>query len=110
MAAPMSKADAAAGPVLAHLNKLRAGKVEVHVKAMGSAPALRQPRFTIDGCKKFSKLIMYLKEALKLETIYVYCNDAFEPSPDERLSDLQRCFGSSGNKLNISYAGEQAFN
>lgn len=48
--------------VRAHLDGLRQGKVEVHVKAMGSAPALRQPRFTIDGSKRFSKLTSYLKD------------------------------------------------
>lgn len=29
------------------------------------------------------------QDALKLETLYVYCNDAFEPSADEFLADLQ---------------------
>jgi hypothetical protein len=48
--------------VRAHLDRQRQGKVEVNVKAMGSAPALRQPRFTIDGTKKFSKLTSYLKD------------------------------------------------
>lgn len=95
--------------VRAHLDRQRQGKVEVNVKAMGSAPALRQPRFTIDGTKKFSKLTSYLKEALKVETLYVYCQDAFEPSPDECLADLFKCFG-SGNRLNISYSSDQAFN
>lgn len=49
------------------------------------------------------------QDTLKLEMLYVYCNDAFEPSPDEYLADLQKCFG-TGNKLSISYSGEQAFN
>ena len=49
--------------VRAHLDRQRQGKVEVNMKAMGSAPALRQPRFTIDGTKKFSKLTSYLKDS-----------------------------------------------
>ncbi|CAE8611599.1 unnamed protein product [Polarella glacialis] len=111
-----------------------AGKVEIHVKeessvcttscrghlsaepacrdcllqAIGSTPTLRQPRFTIDGAKKFGELVLFLKGALKLEVLHVYCSDAFEPAPDESLADLRRCFG-VGNRLSVSYSGEQAF-
>ena len=53
--------------VRAHLDRQRQGKVEVNVKAMGSAPALRQPHFTIDGTKKFSKLTSYLKDEIGMD-------------------------------------------
>lgn len=87
------------------LAELRSGKVEVHVKAIGSAPALRQPRFTIDGSKRFVDLVMFLKTSLKLESLHVYCNDAFEPLQDECIADLKRCFGMNG-RLTLSYSPE----
>mmetsp|Transcript_70096 Transcript_70096/g.193919 ORF Transcript_70096/g.193919 Transcript_70096/m.193919 type:complete len:111 (-) Transcript_70096:22-354(-) len=96
------------GPLAARLAELRVGKVEVHVKAIGSTPTLRQPRFTIDGSKRFGELVAFLKGALKLETLHVYCCDAFEPSHDEHIADLRHCFG-TGNRLSISYSSEPAF-
>eukprot|EP00747_Dinoflagellata_sp_TGD_P196582 gnl/TRDRNA2_/TRDRNA2_66886_c0_seq1.p1 gnl/TRDRNA2_/TRDRNA2_66886_c0~~gnl/TRDRNA2_/TRDRNA2_66886_c0_seq1.p1 ORF type:complete len:107 (-),score=19.96 gnl/TRDRNA2_/TRDRNA2_66886_c0_seq1:66-386(-) len=98
----------AQGPVEDYLRKLRAGKVEVHVKAIGSTPTLRQPRFTIDGSKRFGDLAEFLRSSLRLETLHVYCSDAFEPAADECIADLRSCFG-VGNRLNISYSSEPAF-
>mmetsp|Transcript_38702 Transcript_38702/g.82329 ORF Transcript_38702/g.82329 Transcript_38702/m.82329 type:complete len:111 (-) Transcript_38702:98-430(-) len=106
-AAPAAVA-AATGPVAVRLAELRAGKVEVYVKAIGSIPTLRQPRFTIDGTKRFGEIVSFLKGALKLDTLHVYCCDAFEPAQDEVIADLRHCFG-AGNKLNLSYATEAAF-
>mmetsp|Transcript_82 Transcript_82/g.70 ORF Transcript_82/g.70 Transcript_82/m.70 type:complete len:112 (-) Transcript_82:27-362(-) len=95
-------------PIPARLDQLRAGKVEVHVKAIGAAPTLRQPRFTMAGSKKFGELIQFLKSTLKTESLHVYCADAFEPSVDEAIADLKECFG-IGGKLSVSYSTELAF-
>mmetsp|Transcript_63593 Transcript_63593/g.113168 ORF Transcript_63593/g.113168 Transcript_63593/m.113168 type:complete len:111 (-) Transcript_63593:282-614(-) len=102
----------AAGPVWSHLETLRTekGKVVVQAKAIGSTPHLQQDRFTIDGTKRFADLVNHLKMRLRLDTLYVYCNDgAFEPSPDEYMGDLSRCFGTQNNNLTLSYCKEQAF-
>uniref|UniRef100_A0A7S1F089 Ubiquitin-like protein ATG12 n=1 Tax=Noctiluca scintillans TaxID=2966 RepID=A0A7S1F089_NOCSC len=96
------------GAIAARLAELRAGKVEIHLKAIGSTPTLRKPRFTIDGSKSFGELTRFIRGALKVESLHVYCCDAFEPSPDERIADLRHCFG-VGPKLNISYSSEPAF-
>mmetsp|Transcript_63140 Transcript_63140/g.184620 ORF Transcript_63140/g.184620 Transcript_63140/m.184620 type:complete len:107 (-) Transcript_63140:72-392(-) len=96
------------GPIAARLVELRVGKVEVHVKAIGSTPTLRQPRFTIDGSKRFGELVVFLKAALKLEVLHVYCCDAFEPPCDEHIADLRSCFG-VGGRLTLSYSSEPAF-
>mmetsp|Transcript_32034 Transcript_32034/g.92578 ORF Transcript_32034/g.92578 Transcript_32034/m.92578 type:complete len:115 (+) Transcript_32034:81-425(+) len=90
------------------LSELRAGKVEVQVKPIGNAPAARQPRFTIDGSKRFCDLVTYLKKSLNLEILHVYCCDAFEPMQDESIADLKRCFG-VGGRLTLSYSREAAF-
>mmetsp|Transcript_91009 Transcript_91009/g.257108 ORF Transcript_91009/g.257108 Transcript_91009/m.257108 type:complete len:110 (-) Transcript_91009:113-442(-) len=98
----------ASGPIADRLAELRAGKIEIHVKAVGSTPTLRQPRFTIDGTKRFGELVAFLKGALKVDTLHVYCCDAFEPAHDEYINDLWRCF-KTGNRLSINYASEPAF-
>merc|ERR1719500_1654662 len=90
------------------LAELRLGKVEVNFKAIGGAPVLKNQRFTIDGAKTFGELITFLKGSLKMETLHVYCCDAFEPMQDEYIADLKRCFG-TGNKLNLSYSSAAAF-
>ena len=96
------------GPIAVRLSELRKGKVEVYVKAIGNAPTLRQPRFTIDGSKRFGELVSFLQRTLELETLHVYCCDAFEPTHDEYVAYLQKCFG-TGNRLSISYSREPAF-
>eukprot|EP00415_Alexandrium_ostenfeldii_P002818 UN2818 len=80
------------GLIAARLAELRVGKVEVHVKAIGSTPTLRQPRFTIDGSNRLGELVAFLISTLKLETLHVYCCDAFEPPLDEHIADLWHCF------------------
>jgi len=72
-------------------------------------------RFTVDGAKRFEELAGFLRRQLKLETLHVYCCDAFEPAHDEHIADLLNCFGAGGGTpgsqrwLNISYAIEPAF-
>ncbi|CAK0876646.1 unnamed protein product [Prorocentrum cordatum] len=103
------------GAVAEELARLRGGKVEVRVKNIGSAPILKQTRFTVDGSKRFEELAGFLRRQLKLETLHVYCCDAFEPAHDEHIADLLSCFGAGSGTpgsqrwLNISYAIEPAF-
>eukprot|EP00929_Paragymnodinium_shiwhaense_P010536 TRINITY_DN115274_c0_g1_i1.p2 TRINITY_DN115274_c0_g1~~TRINITY_DN115274_c0_g1_i1.p2 ORF type:complete len:109 (-),score=28.24 TRINITY_DN115274_c0_g1_i1:335-661(-) len=96
------------GPIADRLYELRSGKVEVLLKAIGSTPALKQPRLTIDASKRLADLTTYLKNALKTEDLYVYCADAFEPSNDDYIGDLFRCFA-VGSRLSLSYSSTPAF-
>lgn len=66
-------------------------KIVVHFRHIGSAPILKQKKFKVGADKLFLSLCNFLKSQLKLSTndkIYIYCNQAFQPSFDERLGDL----------------------
>mmetsp|Transcript_28833 Transcript_28833/g.47244 ORF Transcript_28833/g.47244 Transcript_28833/m.47244 type:complete len:136 (+) Transcript_28833:27-434(+) len=70
-------------------------KIVVHFRPVGSAPILKQKKFKVASDKLFLSLTNFLKSQLKLsaeDKIYIYCNQVFEPSFDERLGDLYTCF------------------
>ena len=66
-------------------------KIVVHFRHIGAAPILKQKKFKVGSDKLFLSLTNFLKSQLKLsanDKIYIYCNQAFQPSFDERLGDL----------------------
>ena len=90
-------------------------KVKVHFVAVGSAPILKQSKFKIDADQKFGYVVSSLRRTLKLtensgadSSLFLYCNAAFVPSPDERLGDLNDCFSVRG-ELVIRYSLKEAW-
>ncbi|PWA80958.1 Ubiquitin-like protein Atg12 [Artemisia annua] len=83
-------------------------KVVVHLRATGDAPILKQAKFKIAGTDKFSKVIDFLRRQLHRETLFVYVNSAFSPSPDQLVNDLYDNFGFDG-KLVVNYASSMAW-
>ncbi|KAD3338552.1 hypothetical protein E3N88_34073 [Mikania micrantha] len=67
--------------------------------ASESPIASRKGRLTIAGTDKFSKVIDFLCRQLHRETLFVYVNSAFSPSPDELVNDLYDIQGSSNFPL-----------
>ncbi|XP_022724577.1 ubiquitin-like protein ATG12 isoform X2 [Durio zibethinus] len=63
-------------------------KVVVHLRATGDAPILKQAKFKILGADKFAKVIDFLRRQLHQDTLFLYVNSAFSPSPDELVIDL----------------------
>ena len=66
-------------------------KIVIHFRPVGGAPILKQKKFKVGSDKLFLSLTKFLKSQLKLtanDKIYIYCNQAFQPSFDERLGDL----------------------
>jgi ubiquitin-like protein ATG12 len=67
------------------------GKVKVNLQAVGSAPILRKTKFEVGAHEKFIVIPTFLRKHLKLEEsapLFVYCNSAFCPNLDQRISDL----------------------
>nr|GEW68417.1 ubiquitin-like protein Atg12 [Tanacetum cinerariifolium] len=62
----------------------------------------------IAGTDKFSKVIDFLRRQLHRETLFVYVNSAFSPSPDQLVNDLYDNFGFDG-KLVVNYASSMAW-
>jgi len=86
-------------------------KVEVRLQAVGDAPILKQKNFNVDRDKQISWIILFLRKFLKLkeqESIYLYVNQAFAPSPDQTIGNLADCF-SQDNKLVLHYSRGQAW-
>eukprot|EP00249_Psilotum_nudum_P006854 c20111_g1_i1 orf=486-785(+) len=85
-----------------------AQKVIVLFRATGDAPILKQSKFKIGAAEKFAKVIDFLCRQLHRETVFVYINSAFSPSPDETVLDLFENFGIDG-KLVVNYACSMAW-
>ncbi|XP_044951512.1 ubiquitin-like protein ATG12 [Hordeum vulgare subsp. vulgare] len=78
-------------------------KVVVHVRSTGNAPILKQDKFKISGRDKFLRVIEFLRRQLHQDTLFVYVNSSFSPSPDELVIDLYNNFAIDG-KLVVNYA------
>jgi ubiquitin-like protein ATG12 len=86
----------------------KAEKVQVQLMPVGSAPRLKVTTFKINANKPFLYIIDWLRKALKRDTIFLYCNSSFSPSPDILVADLFRCF-KVGDKLIINYCDTNAY-
>uniref|UniRef100_A0A7S2CZJ6 Ubiquitin-like protein ATG12 n=1 Tax=Octactis speculum TaxID=3111310 RepID=A0A7S2CZJ6_9STRA len=86
-------------------------KVRVHFQAVGSAPIMRKNKFQIGAHERFATIPKFLRKQLRLDEntpLFVYCNSAFCPSPDQRLQDLYQCFQRS-NELVLNYCVQEAW-
>ena len=81
-------------------------KVKVHFMAVGSAPMMKKTKFLIGANQPFSSVIAFLRKMLKMgneSSLFLYCNSAFAPGPDECVGDLRDCFSIRG-ELVINYS------
>ena len=82
-------------------------KVKVHFVAVGAAPIMKKTKFLISADQRFSSVITFLRKMLKMtnngSSLFLYCNSAFVPGPDELVGDLRDCFNVRG-ELVIHYA------
>jgi len=86
-------------------------KVRVHFVAVGSAPLMKKNKFQIDANQPFAAVNTFLRKMLKLsdtDSLFLYCNSAFIPSPDERIRDLNGCFSVRG-ELVVNYSFQEAW-
>ena len=78
---------------------VKEGKVVVHFRHVGSAPVLKQQKYKVPGNAKFEVATQLLRSKLNLEpnaSLFLYCNSAFAPSPDELIDDVAACFHVGG--------------
>lgn len=82
-------------------------KVKVHFVAVGAAPIMKKTKFLIAADQRFCSVITFLRKMLKMtndsSSLFLYCNSAFVPGPDELVGDLRDCFNVRG-ELVIHYA------
>jgi len=87
-------------------------KVKVHFVAVGSAPILKKTKFLISSQQRFVSVTAFLRKMLRLDapdssnkgsSLFLYCNSAFLPGPEELVGDLRDCFQIRG-ELVIHYS------
>jgi len=84
-------------------------KVNIHLRSVGDAPALKQQKFKLDGNKCIVEVDKFLKRNIKVShSLYLYCGSGFSPTPDQRLIDLFENFQVNG-ELVISYGLQEAW-
>ena len=90
---------------------VRDGKVVVHFRHVGSAPILKQQKYTVPSDAKFSTVTALLRKRLELgdgEPLFLYCHSAFAPPPDELVADVAACFHTNGT-LVLNYSLQPAW-
>jgi ubiquitin-like protein ATG12 len=86
-------------------------KIKIHFVAVGSAPLLKKSKFAIAADQRFASVVAFLRKMITAESsssLFLYCNSAFCPSPDELLQDLNDCFSVRG-ELVIHYSFQEAW-
>jgi len=86
-------------------------KVEVLLRPTGDAPILKRKKWQVDPSQTVQWVIQFLRKLLKCEqadSLFLYVNQAFAPSPDREIGSLYECFGVDG-KLVLHYAKTQAW-
>ncbi|CAN0067711.1 unnamed protein product [Scytosiphon promiscuus] len=86
-------------------------KVKVHFKPIANAPILRKSKFQVNATWTCFELESSLRNMLQISDatpLFLYCSSAFEPSPDQSLSDLYKCFHVN-KELLISYSITEAW-
>eukprot|EP01024_Parvocaulis_polyphysoides_P065943 TRINITY_DN7714_c1_g1_i13.p2 TRINITY_DN7714_c1_g1~~TRINITY_DN7714_c1_g1_i13.p2 ORF type:complete len:151 (+),score=7.59 TRINITY_DN7714_c1_g1_i13:200-652(+) len=83
-------------------------KVVVILKAVGSAPQMKQAKVKVLRGDKFQKIWDYLKKMLKEEIVYAYLRESFMPLLEEQIGILADAYGID-NELIVHYALQPAW-
>ncbi|VDM25195.1 unnamed protein product [Toxocara canis] len=88
------------------------GKVEILLKAVGDAPIMKQSKWVVDSKKTIAELTAFVRQYLKVddgESVFLFVNQCFAPSPDQTLANLAECFASANCKLVLHYSKTSAW-
>jgi ubiquitin-like protein ATG12 len=86
-------------------------KVEVILKAVGDAPIMKQRKYAVATNRNVAWILAFIRKYLKLQeedSLFLYVNQCFAPSPDHTVDSLSQCFGANG-KLVLHYSTTQAW-
>ncbi|XP_033630476.1 autophagy protein 12-like [Asterias rubens] len=91
--------------------KKKSEKVDILLRATGDAPIMKKKRWAVDQSKKIAWVIDFIRKYIKCEpseSLFLYVNQAFAPSPDQEIGNLFECYGSDG-KLVLHYCKSEAW-
>ncbi|CAL1528823.1 unnamed protein product [Lymnaea stagnalis] len=86
-------------------------KVDILLKPAGDAPIMKKKKWTVDRTKKICWVSDFIKKYIKnepSESLFLYVNQSYAPSPDTDIGSIFDCFGSDG-KLVLHYCRTQAW-
>lgn len=87
-------------------------KVACEFRAVGDAPRLKRGKFKAPRTATFLDVTNLLRKQLDVEpssALFVYCNQAFRPSPSDIMGELHDTYCSSSGVLTINYANQEAW-
>eukprot|EP00026_Physarum_polycephalum_P021533 Phypoly_transcript_24839.p1 GENE.Phypoly_transcript_24839~~Phypoly_transcript_24839.p1 ORF type:complete len:124 (+),score=18.55 Phypoly_transcript_24839:116-487(+) len=87
------------------------GKVIVMFKHTGNAPPMKQKVFGVNAASPWRVVQAFLRKLLKYkesDPLFLFVNSTFQPSPDEIVADLAKCFHNNG-KLIVNYCTTAAW-
>ncbi|VDN55777.1 unnamed protein product [Dracunculus medinensis] len=82
-------------------------KVEILFKAVGDAPIMKQPKWSVDEDKTIAWLASFIRQYLKLnstENLFFFINQTFAPSLDQTVSNLKECYAVGESRLVMHYS------
>ena len=101
-----------AQPELSRASNDAPEKVTIHFNAVGNAPTLKKRKYMIRSDLSFSRILSFLrKNLLDLKAgdpLFIYCNSAFCPSPDQKVGELFLLFSRAG-ELQLNYHLQEAW-
>ncbi|KAK6187587.1 hypothetical protein SNE40_005580 [Patella caerulea] len=86
-------------------------KIDVLLKPAGDAPIMKKKKWAVDRNKPVCWVSEFIKKYLKFtvsDSLFLYVNQSFSPSPDTEVGVLFDSFGSDG-KLVLHYCKTQAW-
>ena len=106
-----TKNEQPVSPVTKPVDPNQKKKIDVLLKAAGDAPIMKKKKWAVDANKPVAYLTEFIRKYIKCEpseSLFIYVNQTFVPSPDQVISNLFDCFGTDG-KLVLHYCKSQAW-
>lgn len=91
--------------------KDQSSKIDVLLKPAGDAPIMKKKKWAVERNKQISWVCAFIKKYIRCEptdSLFLYVNQSFSPSPDTEIGSVFDCFGSDG-KLVLHYCKSQAW-
>lgn len=86
--------------------------MDVLLKATGDAPIMKKKKWSVGRDKPLGWVTEFVRKYISKnnaeQSVFLYINQAFAPSPDAEIGVLYDCFGADG-KLVIQYCLTQAW-
>lgn len=86
-------------------------KIDVLLKPAGDAPIMKKKKWAVERNKQISWICAFIKKYIRCDptdSLFLYVNQSFSPSPDTEIGSVFDCFGSDG-KLVLHYCKSQAW-